>query len=137
MQDRFGFDAPKDLPIEKSIEWAAQNGFKFIDFNADNPPNDIASFDKARASKVRDLLEESEIQLGVHPVSAINNAEYVPVMSEAVDDYLNANLQLTEAKFGVAKVIAAVADDPARNPLHPSQRGRAPCTSASLQEGDK
>jgi len=97
MSDRFGFDAPRNLPIEQSIEWGAENGFKFIDFNADNAPNDIASFDKARALKVRALLEETGLQLGVHPVSAINNAEYVPIMSEAVDDYLTANLKLIEA----------------------------------------
>ncbi len=53
MSDRFGFDAPRNLPIEKSIEWGAENGFKIIDFNADNAPNDIASFDKARVLKVR------------------------------------------------------------------------------------
>ncbi|MBS14032.1 MAG: endonuclease [Gemmatimonadetes bacterium] len=96
MSDRFGFDAPKNIPIEKSIAWGAQNGFKFIDFNADNAPNDLASFDKPRASRIRSLLEDTGIQIGVHPVSAINNAEYVPIMSEAVDDYLQANLELAD-----------------------------------------
>ena len=28
------------------------------------------------------------------PSSAINNAEYVPILSEAVDDYVNANFDL-------------------------------------------
>ncbi len=97
MSDRFGFDAPKDLPIEKSIEWGSENGFKYIDFNADNAPNSIASFDKKRCARIRDLLADTGIQIGVHPVSAINNAEYVPIMAEAVDDYLEANLQLAEA----------------------------------------
>ena len=97
MSDRFGFDTPTNLPIEQSIKWGAENGFKFIDFNADNTPNNIASFDKARVLKVRTLLEETGLQLGVHPVSAINNAEYVSIMSEAVDDYLTANLELIEA----------------------------------------
>ena len=96
MSDRFGFDAPKDLPIEESIEWGSQNGFKFIDFNGDNAPNDLASFDVARSAKIRDLLDKTGLQLGVHPVSAINNAEYVPIMSEAVDEYLRANLKLAE-----------------------------------------
>merc|ERR1711964_357518 len=82
MSDRFGFDAPTNLPIEQSIKWGAENGFKFIDFNADNTPSNIASFDKARVLKVRTLLEETGLQLGIHPVSAINNAEYVPIMSE-------------------------------------------------------
>lgn len=29
---RFGFDAPKHRPIEESIRWATENGFRYIDF---------------------------------------------------------------------------------------------------------
>ena len=94
--DRFGFDAPKDLPIEESITWGAANGFRYLDFNAVMPPNAIASFDDARALNVRNLLEETGMQMGLHPISAINNAEYVPIMSEAVDAYLQANVQLAQ-----------------------------------------
>ena len=91
---RFGFDAPRTQPIERSITWAAQHGFRYIDFQADAPPNDIASFDTARVRAVRALCERHEVALGIHPSSAINNAEYVPIMAEAVDDYLAANLDL-------------------------------------------
>ena len=94
MSDRFGFDAPKDIPIEQSIMWGASNGFSYVDFNADNPPNNLVSFDKARTTKIRDLLEKTKMKMGIHPVSAINNAEYVPIMSEAVDEYLWANIRL-------------------------------------------
>ncbi len=83
MAGRFGFDAPRELPIEESIAWAAAN--------------DIASFDEARATGVRELLAETGVQLGVHPVSAIENAEYVPIMAEAVDAYLAANVRLAAA----------------------------------------
>jgi len=105
MAGRFGFDAPRELPIEESIAWAAANDFWYIDFNADNPPNDIASFDEARATGVRELLAETGVQLGVHPVSAINNAEYVPIMAEAVDAYLAANVRLAAA-LGCGWIIA-------------------------------
>ena len=37
MNTRFGFDAPGDLPIEESIRWAGENGFGYIDFQADLP----------------------------------------------------------------------------------------------------
>ena len=96
MKERFGFDAPKNKPIEESIQWAAENGFGYIDFQADVPPNDIASFDAARVRRVRDLCDRHEIAMGIHPSSAINNAEYVPIMSEAVDTYLFANLELAQ-----------------------------------------
>ena len=94
MSDRFGFDAPQHQPLEDSIRWAAKNGFRYIDFQADLPPNDIASFDAARVRKVRDLCATHGIAIGIHPSSAINNAEYVPIMADAVDDYLFANLDL-------------------------------------------
>ena len=104
MKNRFGFDAPKHKPIEESIQWAADNGFGYIDFQADIPPNDIASFDTARVRTVRDLCEKHDMAIGIHPSSAINNAEYVPIMSEAVDRYLHANLELA-AQLGCGWLI--------------------------------
>ena len=104
MSDRFGFDAPKGLPLEDSIAWGAANGFRYLDFNADMAPNALASFDDARAGKIRELLEETGMQMGVHPASAINNAEYVPIMSEAVDSYLQANVRLAQ-KIGCGWIL--------------------------------
>lgn len=94
MSDRFGFDASKEVPIEESIRWAGAHGFRYIDFQADLPPNDLASFDAARVRTVRDLCATHAVQLGIHPSSAINNTEYTPILSEAVDAYLLANLDL-------------------------------------------
>ena len=88
--------APKHKPIEASIHWAAENGFRYIDFQADVPPNNIAAFDAARVRTVRSLCETHDIAIGIHPSSAINNAEYVPIMAEAVDNYLYANLELAQ-----------------------------------------
>ena len=101
---RFGLDAPRTQPIERSIAWAAQHGFRYIDFQADVPPNDIASFDAARVRQVRALCEQHRVALGIHPSSAINNAEYVPIMAGAVDDYLAANLDLA-ARLGCGWII--------------------------------
>ena len=104
MKDRFGFDAPKSKPIEESIRWAAQNGFSYIDFQADLPPNDIDSFDIDRVRMIRHLCEVHGVAIGIHPSSAINNAEYVPIMAEAVDQYLFANLDLA-ARLGCGWLI--------------------------------
>jgi len=104
MKDRFGFDAPKSKPIEESIRWAAQNGFSYIDFQADLPPNDIDSFDIDRVRMIRHLCEVHGIAIGIHSSSAINNAEYVPIMAEAVDQYLFANLDLA-ARLGCGWLI--------------------------------
>ena len=99
MNARFGFNASNYIPIEESIRWAAETGFGYIDFQADLPPNNLASFDETRIRTVRGLCEQYDIAIGIHPSSAINNAEYVPIMAEAVDDYLFANLELA-ARLG-------------------------------------
>ena len=96
MDERFGFDAPQSQPLEESVGWAGRNGFRYIDFQADLPPNDLASFDRARVRRVRDLCQRHGVALGIHPSSAVNNAEYVPIMAEAASDYLAANLELAE-----------------------------------------
>ena len=103
MSDRFGFNAPNQ-PLEDSIRWAAANGSVYIDFQADLPPNHIASFDAGRVREVRNLCETHGIKIGIHPSSAINSAEYVPIMSEAVDDYLFANLDLA-AQLGCGWIV--------------------------------
>ncbi len=104
MSNCFGFGAPKHHPLEDSIRWAAKNGFDYIDFQADLPPNDTASFDTARIARARDLCETHGVAIGIHPSSAINNAEYVPIMADAVDDYLFANLDLA-ARLGCGWLI--------------------------------
>ena len=104
MSRRFGFDALRTQPLEDSINWAASNGFHYIDFNADLSPNDIGSFDDVRIRKVKALCAAQDIKIGVHPSSAVNSAEYVPGMSEAVEQYLNANLELA-ARLGCDWVV--------------------------------
>ena len=99
MSERFGFNAPTDWPIEEAIRWAAQHQFHYIDFQADLPPNHLASFDAQRVRAVRNLRETTGVAIGIHPSSAINSAEYVPIVAEAVDEYLHANLKLA-ARLG-------------------------------------
>src|SRR5262245_60628934 len=94
MSKRFGFDAPKNRSLEDSIRWAAENGFYYIDLQADRPPNDLASFTPDRISRIRDLCQADGVQIGIHPSSAVNNAEDTPLIAEAVDAYLFANLNL-------------------------------------------
>ena len=105
MNRRFGFDAPANRLLEDSIVWADANDFRYIDFQADNPPNDIASFDTRRIHRVRDLCERHGAEIGIHPSSAVNNAEFVPIMSDALDEYLFANLDLA-ARLGCGWLIA-------------------------------
>ena len=94
MSGRFGYNMDRTTLLEEGIIWGAENGFCYIDFQADMPPNNLASFDNTRVKRIRDLCEKHAVQIGIHPSSAINNAEYVPILSEAVDVYVNANFDL-------------------------------------------
>ncbi len=80
MSDRFGFNAPGDRPIEEAIRWGADHGFCTLDFQADHPPNAIASFDDARVERVRDLCAATGVEIGIHPSSAVNTAEHMPTV---------------------------------------------------------
>jgi sugar phosphate isomerase/epimerase len=105
MSERFGFDAPKEIPIEDSIAWAGQNGFGYIDFQADLPPNDVASFDAARVRRVRALCDMHRVATGIHTSSAVNNAALVPAMAGAVSGYLLSNLELA-GRLGCGWIVA-------------------------------
>lgn len=93
---RFGFNAPRHRPLEETLEWAATQRFFYVDFNADAAPNALDSFDSERAAAIRALCERHGIRIGIHTSSAVNNAEIAPLVSEAVDEYLQANLDLAQ-----------------------------------------
>jgi sugar phosphate isomerase/epimerase len=105
MSERFGFDAPKDIPIEDSVAWAGRNGFHYIDFQADLPPNDAASFDAARVHRVRALCDAHQVAIGIHTSSAVNVAALVPVMARAVSGHVLTNLELAQ-RLGCGWIVA-------------------------------
>jgi sugar phosphate isomerase/epimerase len=67
-----------------------------VDFNADQAPNGLDGFDDARVKTVRELCERHGIRAGIHTSSAVNNAEVAPFVSEALDEYLRANVRLAK-----------------------------------------
>ena len=95
---------PGGPTIEDGIAWAAANDFHYLDFGADHSGNALATWDDARIKNVRNVCEQHDIHLGIHTLSAVNVAEFSPFMSEAVDAYIQANVDLG-AKLGVHHVI--------------------------------
>lgn len=90
--ERFGFNAGRTRALEETLQWAADQRFFHVDFNADAAPN--LDFDQARTKRVRDLCERHGIHLNIHTSSAVNNAEVAPAVAEATDEYLQRNVQL-------------------------------------------
>ena len=99
--DRIGIDISRRLKLEDAIAWAAKNGLKHIDIQLDTGDNALNKFDGKRCAAVRKLLAKHGLELGLHSSSAINVAEYSPIVSDAVTDYLKRYVDLV-VKLGAS-----------------------------------
>jgi sugar phosphate isomerase/epimerase len=88
--ERIGIDIGRKLPLEDALGWAAANDVSIIDIQLDTGANVVTSFDKVRAHAIRRSCDHHSIRLGLHTLSAVNVAEYAPLVAEAVDAYLKA-----------------------------------------------
>lgn len=102
-RDRLGFDSG-NRRLEEAIEWAVVNGFHYLDFNADAGPNRLSNWSDERVRAVRDSCERHAIHMGIHPSSAVNMAEFSPFVSEAVDEYIRAHIDLS-ARLGCEWIV--------------------------------
>ena len=90
--------------IEDGLAWAAANDFHFLDFSCDYGANAVSAWDSARIRRVREYCEQHDLHLGIHTLSGVNVAEFSPYMSEAVDAYIRAHVDLGK-QLGVHHVI--------------------------------
>ena len=102
--DRIGVDMGRRMPLEEAIEWAAERGVRFIDIQLDTGQNRVDSFNDARAAAIREQAERRGVTLGLHTLSAVNVAEYSPFLSDAVDAYLRAYIDLAP-KLGAGWIV--------------------------------
>ena len=93
IRDRLGFDAG-GMGLEDALAWAARHDFHYVDFNADQLPNALETWDEARIRAIRQHCERHAIHLGLHTLSGVNVAEFSPYVSAAVDAYLRANIDV-------------------------------------------
>ncbi len=90
--------------LEDGLEWATANDFHFVDFAADYGANALSTWDDERIRRVRSYCEQNDLHLGIHTLSAVNVAEFSPYLSEAVDAYIRAHVDLGK-RLGVHHVI--------------------------------
>lgn len=95
LYDRIGVDIGRKARLEDGIEWAARNGVRYIDIQLDTGANAFTTFDDARCREIRAACERHGVHLGLHTLSAVNVAEYSPILSDAVDDYLKAYIDIS------------------------------------------
>jgi len=87
---RIGVDVGRRLSVEDAIGWAVKNEVACIDCQIDIEPNALESFDESRCKPIRDALQASGVELGLHTLSAVNIAEISPCLRDAADAYLRA-----------------------------------------------
>ncbi|MXP65283.1 sugar phosphate isomerase/epimerase [Roseomonas sp. M0104] len=102
--DRIGVDIGRRMRLEDAIDWAAENRVRYIDIQLDTGPNKVDSFDDARAAAIRAQAERRGVTLGLHTLSAVNVAEYSPFLSDAVDAYMRAYIELAP-KLGAEWIV--------------------------------
>jgi sugar phosphate isomerase/epimerase len=94
LPERIGIDFGAKLPIEQALDWAQHNGVRYLDVRLGDTGNEFAGFDATRIAAVRAALERTGLHLGLHTLSAVNMAETAPYLTEAVDAYLRAYIDL-------------------------------------------
>jgi hypothetical protein len=94
--DRIGIDVGRKLGLEAAIDWAGANGVGLIDIQLDTAPNAVTRFDARRSDAIRRACERAGVRLGLHTLSAVNIAEYAPLVAEAVDAYLLAYIEAAQ-----------------------------------------
>ena len=95
LKERIGIDIGRRVAIEEGISWADDNSVCYIDVQTDIDPNALESFDNRRCNGVREALDNTGIQVGLHTLSGVNTAEFSPYCRDAVDDYLKAYIDLS------------------------------------------
>ena len=93
LKDRIGVDAGTTR-LEDAVQWAIDNEFFFLDFNADAGPNHMDSWSVERAREIRNMCESNGISIGLHTLSAVNVAEFSPYVSRGVESYMRASVDL-------------------------------------------
>jgi sugar phosphate isomerase/epimerase len=93
LADRFAC-SPYGPDIEEGLEWCAANGFPVAVFMTDAGPNGLGHWSDERVARVRRRCDDTGVRLIIHTLSAVNTAEFVAHMTEAVDAYLAANIEL-------------------------------------------
>jgi sugar phosphate isomerase/epimerase len=90
LRERIGIDVGRKLRLEDAMDWAIRHDVRVIDVQLDTGDNAFTQIDTARGRAVRAACERGGIRLGLHTSSAVNVAEYAPLVGEAVDAYLRA-----------------------------------------------
>lgn len=103
MRDRIGIDVGRRLSAEQAVDWAMRNDVRYFEVCLD-PDADLLLAGEERAAAIRNRLEGSQCQLGLHTLSAVNMAETSPLIAEAVEEYIHAYIRASK-RLGASWVV--------------------------------
>lgn len=92
--EQIGFAASSG-PVERYFPLAEREGLSWLEFACQHPANFPETFDRARISRVRRLMERTGIRCGLHSASFVNSAEIMPIVRKAVVADMKAYIKLT------------------------------------------
>ena len=95
LRDRIGYDAGTTR-LEDALVTAAEHAFHYLDFNADQGPNRLDNWDGSLVESVLATAQVNNLTLTLHTASSVNIAEFSPHVDEAVDRYLQGNIDLAQ-----------------------------------------
>ena len=95
LRDRIGYDAGTTR-LEDALVTAAEHAIHYLDFNADQGPNRLDNWDGSRVEPVLETAHVNNLTLTLHTASSVNIAEFPPHVDEAVDRYLQGNIDLAQ-----------------------------------------
>ena len=101
---RIGIDLGRKLRLEDGLAWAVRNDVQCIDVQLDPGDNAFTRLDATRSAALRSAREKHGIHLGLHTSSAVNVAEYAPLVSDAVDAYLRGYIDAS-ARLGAEWIV--------------------------------
>ena len=93
LRARIGFDVGA-TKLEDAFDFATTHDLHYLDIKCDNGPNHLDSWSNDRVEKALDVCRRNDIRLTLHTESGVNVAELSPFVSEAVDQYLRAYIEL-------------------------------------------
>jgi len=103
LSERIGCSAKGDS-LEAALEWAASKGYRYVEFGADQGPNYLQTWSDERVRSIRETCDRHDIRIGLHTLSSVNVAEFSPFLSEAVDQYHLAYIELA-ARLGCEWIV--------------------------------
>jgi sugar phosphate isomerase/epimerase len=93
LKERIGCGAKRES-LEEALKWAVSKGYNYVEFGADHGPNHLRSWSDERVRSIRETCEHHGIHIGLHTLSSVNVAEFSPFLSEAIDEYHRAYIEL-------------------------------------------